>query len=169
MSDLKEEDYIGRFTIHLDGWTYFNKTSGFDKIDKSLYNNFSRSSLFYYSSNYHDMERHPSYEYHSSKKGDFGCIATDDYDYNFSDLDDYPSGEKESLSTISYHQDYLVNISNYFTYKEDYLTRSISKKGNGNIIRDETKQGRKKVVEECEVFYPDLSQFEEREYNPITK
>ena len=169
MYDLKEEECIGRFTIYLDSWTYFNKSSGFDKIDKSIYNNFSQSSSFYYSNNYRDMERHPSYEYHSSKEGDFGCVAVDDYEYYSSDITDYPSGEKDSLYAISYHQDYLVNIFNYFTYNEDYLTKSISKKANDNVIREETRQGRKKVIEECEVFYPDLSKFEEREYNPITK
>ena len=169
MIDLKEEDYIGRFTIYLDSWTYFNKNSKLDKINKSIYNNFTHSSSFYYSNNYPDMARNPSYEYHSSKEGNFGCAANDDYDYHFIDLDDYPSGEKESLDTISYHQDYLVNITNYFAYDEDYLTTSISKKANGNVIREENKQGRKKVIEECEIFYPDLSKFEQREYENTTK
>lgn len=170
MDDLAEEDYIGRFTIHLESYTYFNETAGLNKIDKSIYNNFSHSSSFYYSRNYNTMERQPTYEFHSSgEKGDFGCVATDDYDYHFSDLDDYPSMEKNSLDTISYHQDYLVNISNYFSYEEDYLTTSVSKKSNGNIVRNETTQGRKKQTEGCEIFYPDLSHFEEREYNPVTK
>ena len=77
--------------------------------------------------------------------------------------------EKNEISVISYHQDYLINISNYFTYEEDYLTKSVSKKYNGETIRDETIQGRKKIIEECNVFYPDLSKFEEREYTPTTR
>ena len=42
---------------------------------------------------------------------------------------------------------------------------------NKNYLDDEPKPlfDRKKVIEECEVFYPDLSKFEEREYNPVTK
>ena len=169
--DMAEEDYIYNFDINLDGWTYFNETQKLGKIEKTIYNNFSSSSTFYYSRNYKDMERTPSFEYYSSgKAGCFGCIVSDNYDYTLTNDDDYPSMEKNEISVISYHQDYLINISNYFTYEEDYLTKSVSKKYNGETIRDETIQGRKKIIEECNVFYPDLSKFEEREYaSPITR
>ena len=171
IANMAEEEYIYNFSINLDGWTYFNETSKLNKIEKSVYSNFSASSMFYYSRNYRDMERTPGFEYYSSGKvGCFGCLVTDNYDYHLTDDDDYPSMEKKELNKICYQQNYLINISNYFTYNEDYLTKSVSKKANGEVIRDETIQGRKKIIEECDAFYPDLSKFEEREYiPPITK
>ena len=166
----EEETITNMFALHLESYVYFSQPTGLNKLDKTLYTNFTQSSSFYYSGNYKSMERHPNYEFHSSgERGDFGCIVADDYDYHFSDLNDYPSDEKGVLNTISYHQDYLVNISNYFTFNEDYYTKSVSKKADGTVIRDETMKSRKKIIEECETFYPDLSKFEEREYNNITK
>ena len=168
--DEKEENNIGYVTLHIEDYVYFNDQLGFDKIDRTILTNFANSSSFYYSPGYSDMDRHPTYEFHSSgEKGNFGCIATDDYDYRASDLNDCPSMEKDELSTISYHQDYLLNNINYFSYNEDYLTKSISKSGIGVVIREETTRYRKKVIEECEIFYPDLSKFEEKEYNPTTR
>ena len=168
--DSLEEGYNGAFTLHLESYVYFNGQSKLNKLDKTILDNFRSSSSFYYSPNYSSMERHPNYKFHSSgEKGDFGCVIEDDYDYRFEDLNDYPSMEANELRTISYHQDYLLNISGYFTYDEDYLTKSVSKSGNGKVIRDETHQGRKKMFEGCEVFYPDLSTFEERAYDPITR
>ena len=169
-TDLKEKDYIGKFTIYPEEWTFFNKNSGLNKIDRTIRENFIQSSSFYYSGNYSTMERHPNYEFHSSgEKGSLGCVVTDDYEYSSSELDDYPTVEKNVLGKICYHQDYLLNISNYFTYNEDYLTTSISKGSNDLVIREESKKRRRKITEECNVFYPDLSKFEEREYNPVTK
>lgn len=167
ITDMTEDEYIGRFTILLRNAAFFTETSGINKIDKDLYNNFTHSSSFYYSDSYSDMARQSTYEYHTSNEnGNFGCVANDDYTYNFEDLSDYPSMERKELDTITYHQDYLLTISNYFTIEQDYLTTSISKTSNDRVIRDETMQGRKKTSLECDVFYPDLSNFEEREYTP---
>ena len=168
--DASPNDYIGRLSLYPESSVYFGGDSDITQLDRSVLTNFAQSSKFYYSPEYGSMERHPTYEFHSSgERGDFGCVIEDDYDYNFSDLNDYPSMEKGELSTISYHQDYLLNISHYFTFDEDYLTKSISKKADGTVIRDETTQYRKKIIEECNVFYPDLSKFEEKEDNHITR
>lgn len=168
--DYDDELYGANFVIPVDGYTYFSGAQGFNKLDKTILNNFRYSSSFYEADNYSALERDTDYEYYSSgESGSFGCIAKDIGDYHFSDLIDYPSMERESLHTISYQQDYLLNISNYFTFEEDYLTKSVSKKSNGHIIRNEMEDGRKKVTQECEAFYPDLSNFEERENNPITR
>ena len=165
-----DELYGSNFALNLEVYTYFNSAQGFDKIDKSLLTNYSNSSSFYQADDYSVLERNTDYEYYSSgESGSFGCIAKDIGDYHFSDLEDYPTIERNSLDTISYQQDYLLNISNYFTYEENYLTKSISKKSNGHIVRNETKDGRKRVTQECEVFYPDLSNFEARAYDPVTK
>ena len=157
--------------INLKEYTYFNSEQGFAKIDKTVFNNYRNSSAFYEAKDYSLLDRDTNYDYYSSTtKGCFGCIAKDSGVYHLDDLTDYPSMEKDSLGIISYEQDYLLNISNYFNYEEDYLTKSVSKKYNDKIIRSETIDGRKKVTEECEVFYPDLSKFEEREYTtPSTK
>ena len=145
-SNMAEEDYIYNFDINLDGWTYFNETQKLNRIEKTVYNNFSTSSMFYYSRNYKDIERSPSFEYYSSKEaGYFGCLVSDSCDYTLTDEDDYPSMEKNELHKICYQQNYIINISNYFTYNEDYLTKSVSKKASGEVIRDETIQYRKKI------------------------
>lgn len=159
-------DFSENFALYPNAWTYFHGYTGFDEIDRSVFQNFRFSSSWYSSDHDDEMERHTSCEYHSPKSGSFGCVVKDDFEYNASDITDCPTGEKGSLRSISYHQDYLLNISDYFTYDEDFVTRSVSKKANGDVIRDETKEQRKKITEECEVFYPDLSQFEEREYKP---
>ena len=165
------KSYEGNFNIDLKEYTYFNSEQDFAKIDKTVFNNYRNSSAFYEAKDYSLLDRDTNYDYYSSTtKGCFGCIAKDSGVYHLDDLTDYPSMEKNSLGIICYEQDYLLNISNYFNYEEDYLTKSISKKYNDKIIRNETIDGRKKVTEECEAFYPDLSKFEEREYTtPSTK
>ena len=165
--DFNIDEYGGWFGVNLDGYTYFNSTSGFNKIDKSVYTNFSLSSSYYKADDYRTIERDTNYDYYSSgEKGSFGCIANDKGDYQFSDLKYYPSMEADDLRAISYSQDYLLNITNYFTYEENSLTKSTSKNGKGKVIRDEIKENRKKTIDGCEIFYPDLSKFEEREITP---
>ena len=162
-----ENGYL--FAVHLESNMYFSNSSGLDKIDKTLYTNFTKSSSFYYSRNYKSMNREPTYEYHSSgKKGEFSCLAKDVYTYYSSDLDDSPSMEASEVSTINYSQDYMLKINDYLTYEEDFMTSSVSKNIKGETIRDETVQSRKTVTEDCDVFYPDLSKFEEREYTEPT-
>ena len=166
-SDFSEEDYGTTFDIYLDGYVYFNSTNNLNKLDKSIYNNFVTSSSYYTADDYKGVARDTNYDYYSSdKNGDFGCVAKDTGSYSFSDLRDYPSMEKSELNTINYQQDYLLNISSYFTYEENSLIKSVSTKRTGTVIRDETKESRKKVMVGCEIFYPDLSKFKEIEYTP---
>ena len=109
------EDFSKEFALHLNGWTYFHGYSGFDEIDRSVFQNFRFSSSWYSSDHDDEMERNTSYEYHSPKSGSFGCVVKDDFEYNASDITDYPTGEKGFLHSISYHQDYLLNISEKIT------------------------------------------------------
>lgn len=165
--DLSEGSYS--FDMHVPNYTFFNAYRGFDEINKSIYENFRASSSFY-TAEYREMVRHPAYEYHSSgKAGNFGCVASDDYTYDSSTLTDCPSGEEGIINKIVYHQDYMLEISDYFNFHEDYMTTSVSKNASGVVIRDEESHGRYKMVEECEAYFPDLSKFEEREYKNITK
>ena len=170
--DFNIDDYGGWFGINLEGYTYFNSTSGFNRIDKSVYDNLFWSSSYYTADDYKLVERDTNYEYYSSGgNGSFGCIVNDKGDYRFGDLKDYPTMEKKELDTISYSQDYLLSISDYFTFEENSLVKSISRTANKEkVIRDETKENRMIVTDECEIFYPDLSKFKEREITPpITK
>ena len=163
--DLSEGSHS--FDINVPNYTFFNANHGFDEINKSIYENFAASSSFY-TAEYREMVRHPAYEYHSSgKEGNFGCVASDDYTYDSSTLTDCPSGEKGIINKIVYHQDYMLEISDYFNFHEDYMTTSVSKNASGVVIRDEESHGRYKMVEECETYFPDLSKFEEREDTKI--
>lgn len=161
------EEYGNPFDIQIQGFVYFYKTTNLGKIDRDIFSNFNTSSMFYTIDNPSLLSRTTNKEYYSSgEKGRFGCVANDSCNYNFSDLRDYPSMEKNAFSTISYHQDYMLNITDYFTYELDSLVTSTSKSATGEVVRDEKIDSRKAITEECDVFYPDLSKFEEREYTP---
>lgn len=165
LDDFNIDDYAYTYYVPIDGYVYFSKTSNLTKIGKAVNNNFMTSTSFYTIDDYDAVQRDTNYQcYSSGEKGDFSCLASDSANYPFSNLRDYPSMEKNELDTISYHQDYLLDISNYFNYEENALMKSVSKNTKGETIRDETKESRKKVMEGCEIFYPDLSKFEEREY-----
>ena len=68
---------------------------------------------------------------------------------------------------MNYQQQYLSSISNYFSYTESYVTTSVSKDSGNKAIREDTNQGKRILTEGCETFYPDLSKFEEREYQEV--
>ena len=169
--DFNINEYGGWFGVNIDGYAFFNSTQGLSRISRNMYDNLFWSSSYYTAEEYADIEREINYEFYSSnEKGSFACVANDKGDYPFSNLRDYPSMEKSELDTISYSQNYLLNIKNYFTYDENAVIKSTSKSVSGKVIRDERKENRKKVMEGCEIFYPDLSKFEEREITPpITK
>ena len=161
--DFNIADYGGVFNVPIDGYAYFNETQNFNRIDRTVYNNFASSSSYYEADDYRNIKRDTKYDYYSSgDKGSFGAIAKDIGEYNFSDLSDYPRFESDELDKIYYGQDYLLNISNYFNFEEDYVTTSISKSGINKVMREERKEKRKTVTEECEIFYPDLTNFEKR-------
>ena len=95
------EDFSEKFALYLNGWTYFHGYTGFDEIDRSVFQNFRFSSSWYSSDHDDEMERHTSYEYHSPKSGSFGCVVKDDFEYNASDITDCPTGKGDPCAQLA--------------------------------------------------------------------
>ena len=163
--DLSEEEIDSYFYIHPLSWSYFG-SSGLSKIENKLGDNFIRSTSYYTIEDYDIVDHQTNYSFASKDDGYFDCSVNDTCSYYFDNLRDYPSVEKTILSSISYEQNYLLNIVNYSSYEENFITTSISKSKTNQTLRNEIRQGNKILKEECGVFYPDLTKFAEKEYEP---
>ena len=163
--DLSEEEIDSYFYIHPLSWSYFG-SSGLSKIENKLGDNFIRSTSYYTIEDYDIVDHQTNYSFASKDDGYFDCSVNDTCSYYFDNLRDYPSVEKTILSSISHEQNYLLNIVNYSSYEENFITTSISKSKTNQTLRNEIRQGNKILKEECGVFYPDLTKFAEKEYEP---
>ena len=163
--DLSEEEIDSYFYLHPLSWSYFG-SSGVSKIENKLGDNFIRSTSYYTIEDYDIVDHQTNYSFDSKDNGYFDCSVNDTCSYYFDNLRDYPSTEKTILSSISYEQKYLLNISNYSSFVENFVTTSVSKSANDKTLRNEIRQGNKILDEECEIFYPDLSKFAKKEYEP---
>ncbi len=163
--DLSEEEIDSYFYLHPLSWSYFG-SSGLSKIENKLGDNFIRSTSYYTIEDYDVVDHQTNYSFASKDNGYFDCSVNDTCSYYFDNLRDYPSTEKTILSSISYEQKYLLNISNYSSFAENFVTTSVSKSTNDKTLRNEIRQGNKILDEECEIFYPDLSKFAKKEYEP---
>lgn len=165
ITGLSEEDIDSYFYLHPLSWSYFG-TSGLSKIENKLGDNFISSTSYYTIEDYDIVEHQTDYSFASKGSGNFDCSVNDTASYYFDNLRDYPSTEKTLLSSISYQQKYLLNISNYSSFAENFITTSVSKSKDDKTLRNEIRQGNKILAEECAIFYPDLSKFAEKEYEP---
>lgn len=163
--DLSEEEIDSYFYLHPLSWSYFG-SSGLSKIENKLGDNFIRSTFYYTIEDYDIVDHQTNYSFASKDNGYFDCSVNDTCSYYFDNLRDYPSTEKTILSSISYEQNYLLNISNYSSFAENFVTTSVSKSANDKTLRNEMRQGNRILDEECEIFYPDLSKFAKKEYEP---
>ena len=163
--DMSQEEIDSYFSLNPLTWSYFGN-AGLSRIENKTGDNFIRSSSYYTIEDYDIVEHQTNCGFASKGNGYFDCLLTDSASYYFDNLRDYPSTERTVLNSIDYNQKYLLNISNYSSYTENYITNSVSKTRKGETLREATRQGKKIVKEECEIFYPDLSKFEEREYTP---
>ena len=162
---LSEEEINSYFYLHPLSWSYFG-SNGISNIENKLGNNFISSTSYYTIEDYDIVDHQADYSFASKGKGYFDCSVNDTCSYYFDNLRDYPSAEKTLLSSISYEQKYLLNISNYSSYEENFITTSISKSKTNQTLRNEIRQGNKILKEECDIFYPDLSKFSEKKYEP---
>ena len=163
--DLSEEEIDSYFYLHPLSWSYFG-SSGLSEIENKLGDNFIRSTSYYTIEDYDIVDHQTNYSFASKDNGYFDCSVNDTCSYYFDNLRDYPSTEKTILSSISYEQKYLLNVSNYSSFTENFVTISVSKNANDKTLRNEIRQGNKILDEECEIFYPDLSKFAKKEYEP---
>ena len=167
--DLSEEEIDSYFYLHPLSWSYFG-SNGLFNIENKLGDNFIRSTSYYTIEDYDIVNHQTNYSFASKDDGYFDCSVNDTCSYYFDNLRDYPSVEEAVLSSISYEQKYLLNIANYSSYEENFITTSISKSKTNQTLRNEIRQGNKILKEECDIFYPDLSKFAEKEYkSPINK
>lgn len=162
---LSEEEIDSNFYLHPLSWSYFG-SNGISNIENKLGNNFISSTSYYTIEDYDIVDHQTDYSFASNGSGYFDCSVNDTSSYYFDNLRDYPSVEKTLLSSISYEQKYLLNISNYSSYEENFITTSISKSKTNQTLRNEIRQGNKILKEECDIFYPDLTKFAEKEYEP---
>ena len=167
--DLSEEEIDSYFYLHPLSWSYFG-SNGLFNIENKLGDNFIRSTSYYTIEDYDIVNHQTSYSFASKDDGYFDCSVNDTCSYYFDNLRDYPSVEEAILSSVSYEQKYLLNIANYSSYEENFITASTSKSKTNQTLRNEIRQGNKILKEECDIFYPDLSNFAEKEYkSPINK
>ena len=160
---LSEEEMDSYFYIRPMAYSYFGN-SGLSKIENKLGSNLINSTSYYTIEDYDILNHQTNYSFASKGSGCFDCYTSDACSYYFDNLRDYPSIEETLLSSISYEQKYLLNISNYSSFTENFITTSVSKSKDGKILRNEIRQGNKIQDEECEIFYPDLYKFAEKEY-----
>ena len=165
ISDLNEEEINSYFYLNSLSWSYFG-SRGLSRIENKLGDNFISSTSYYTIEDYDIVDHQTDYSFASNGSGYFDCSVNDTSSYYFDNLRDYPSVEKTLLSSISYEQKYLLNISNYSSYEENFITTSISKSKTNQTLRNEIRQGNKILKEECDIFYPDLTKFAEKEYEP---
>ncbi len=165
ITGLNEEEINSYFYLNPLSWSYFG-SRGLSKIENELGDNFMYSSSYYTIEDYDIVTHQTNYSFASKGQGYFDCSVNDACSYYFDNLRDYPSTEKTILSSISYEQKYLLNISNYSSYTENFITTSTSKSKTNQTLRNEIKQGNKILKEECDIFYSDLNKFAEKEYEP---
>ena len=167
----------GYFIPGVDQYCYFNKSTnsaveqtGLDKIDQILMTSFSRSSSFYTLDEPRQFQRNTSCSYYATdEKGSFSCKVDDATTYRLSDLRDWPSVEENLLGSISYRQDYQINIANYFDYLENSKITTIAKDKSSKDLRNEVRESEALVLQTCrEAFYPDLNKYELKE-SGVTK
>ena len=161
------EEIDSYFNINTEGWAYFHQNRGFANLDRRIKVIFDSSASYYSVGNVSNLNFQTDHSYASKGNGYLDCLVNQTCTYGINDLNDYPSEERNVLKTIDYQQQYLSNISNYFSYTESYVTTSVSKDSGNKAIREDTNQGKRILTEGCETFYPDLSKFEEREYQEV--
>lgn len=165
--DLSKEEIDNHFTINTEAWAYFHKYRGFANLDRRIKVIFDSSSSYYSVGKVDNLNFQTDHSFASKGSGYLDCLVNQTCTYRLNDLDDYPSEERNVLKTIDYQQKYLSNISNYFSYDESYITTSVSKDSDKKAIREDTNQGRRILSEGCEIFYPDLSNFKERNWEQV--
>ena len=161
------EEIDSYFTVNTEGLAYFHEHRGFANLDRRIKVIFGYSTSYYSVGSTDNLNFQTNHSYASKGSGYLDCLVNQTCTYGINDLNDYPSEERNALKTIDYQQKYLSNISNYFPYTESYATTSISKGSDNKAIREETNQGKRILTEGCKIFYPDLSKFEEREYQEV--
>lgn len=165
ITGLNEEEINSYFYLNPLSWSYFG-SRGLSRIENKLGDNFMYSSSYYTIEDYDIITHQTNYSFASKGQGYFDCSTNDTCSYYFNNLRDYPSVEETVLSSIDYEQKYLLNIANYSSYEENFITTSTSKNKTNQTLRNEIRQGNKILKEECDIFYPDLSKFAEKEYEP---
>ena len=155
-----------QFAINSMDYVYFNATQGLDMVKSRIDDNFFNSSDYYRPVST-IFDRTTSNIHYT--RGESNALMVQSDDSLTYGKDDLINGGERALDYVDYHQDFMVVTPNCHDFTELYETRVTSKTSSNETIREERKHGRTTLIDACDVFYPDLSKYPERDDpdNPI--
>lgn len=158
---VASEDAVrSQFAINSMDYVYFNATLGLDMVKSRIDDNFFNSSDYYRPvSTVFDGTTSNIYY---TRGGDDALMVQSDDSLTYG-KDDMTSGGERALDHVDYHQDFMVVTPNCHDFTELYETTVTSKTSSGETIREERRHGRTTLIDACDVFYPDLSKYPERD------
>ena len=155
-----------QFAINSMDYVYFNATQGLDMVKSRIDDNFFNSSDYYRPVSTLFDRTTSNIHYTRGRDGALMVQSDDSLTYG---KDDLINGGERTLDYVDYHQDFMVVTPNCHDFTELYETTVTSKTSSNETIREERKHGRTTLIDACDVFYPDLSKYPERDDpdNPI--
>ena len=161
-----EDAVRSQFAINSMDYVYFNATQGLDMVKSRIDDNFFNSSDYYRPVST-IFDRTTSNIHYT--RGESNALMVQSDDSLTYGKDDLTSGGERALDYVDYHQDFMVVTPNCHDFTELYETTVTSKTSSNETIREERKHGRTTLIDVCDVFYPDLSKYPERDDpdNPI--
>ena len=155
-----------QFAINSMDYVYFNATQGLDMVKSRIDDNFFNSSDYYRPVS--TLFDRTTSNIHYTRGRDNALMVQSDDSLTYG-KDDLINGGERTLDYVDYHQDFMVVTPNCHDFTELYETTVTSKTSSNETIREERKHGRTTLIDACDVFYPDLSKYPERDDpdNPI--
>ncbi len=164
---VTSEDAVrSQFAINSMDYVYFNATQGLDMVKSRIDDNLFNSSDYYRPVS--TLFDRTTSNIHYTRGRDNALMVQSDDSLTYG-KDDLINGGERTLDYVDYHQDFMVVTPNCHDFTELYETRVTSKTSSNETIREERKHGRTTLIDACDVFYPDLSKYPERDDpdNPI--
>ena len=161
-----EDAVRSQFAINSMDYVYFNATQGLDMVKSRIDDNFFNSSDYYRPVST-IFDRTTSNIHYT--RGESNALMVQSDDSLTYGKDDLTNGGERTLDYVDYHQDFMVVTPNCHDFTELYETTVTSKTSSNETIREERRHGRTTLIDACDVFYPDLSKYPERDDpdNPI--
>jgi hypothetical protein len=164
---VTSEDAVrSQFAINSMDYVYFNATQGLDMVKSRIDDNLFSSSDYYRPVS--TLFDRTTSNIHYTRGTDNALMVQSDDSLTYG-KDDLTNGGEHTLDHVDYHQDFMVVTPNCHDFTELYETTVTSKTSSNETIREERKHGRTTLIDACDVFYPDLSKYPERDDpdNPI--
>ena len=155
-----EDAVRSQFAINSMDYVYFNATQGLDMVKSRIDDNLFNSSDYYRPVS--TLFDRTTSNIHYTRGIDNALMVQSDDSLTYG-KDDLINGGERTLDYVDYHQDFMVVTPNCHDFTELYETRVTSKTSSNETIREERKHGRTTLIDACDVFYPDLSKYPERD------